>query len=640
MQNKAMYIPPDGGRAAERLVREVREEFSARQAERRLLERGWELDMNFLAGNQYCDINPAGELEEEEPRYFWQYRRVFNHIAPAVDTRCAKLSSMRPALGVRAAGDQESDIRTAKISSNVLKAVCEDNDLDGVIDKATVWSETCGTSFYKIVWDAEGGKCIGEADGKPVYEGAVRVAAVSPFEIYPDDLGAEKVEELGGLIHARALRVQDIERLYGVRVAGRQIPEFSLSPRSLSAHFIGGQGSRAASSLADAEIVIESYKRPTAEYPQGRFTVVAGDRLVHDGPLPYCNGERGGRTFPFTKQCAIELSGSFFGGSIVDRLIPVQRAFNAVKNRKHEFLNRLTMGVLAVEDGSVDTEELAEEGLAPGKVLVYRQGAAAPRLLGPDSLPADFREEEERLLDEFTLVSGVSEISSTSGNGTGITSATGLQLLIDLDDTRLSVTRNSIARAVKGAARQILRLMREFAGPQRLMRMTGEGGGVELFYFSAGDISSDDVVFETEADGARTPGENRSLIYEIYRMGLLSDEDGKVSSDTKRRVLNALGFGGLENARGLEQLHANKAAEENLRLAHKEAEADVYDDHALHIEEHIRYLLSGEFKKCGAGAKERFLRHIAAHEALGKEKAARQAAAQKNKAAKAAEKEE
>ena len=51
MQNKAMYIPPDGGRAAERLVREVREEFSARQAERRLLERGWELDMNFLAGN-------------------------------------------------------------------------------------------------------------------------------------------------------------------------------------------------------------------------------------------------------------------------------------------------------------------------------------------------------------------------------------------------------------------------------------------------------------------------------------------------------------------------------------------------------------------------------------------------------------
>ena len=41
-------------RAAERIVREVKEDFSKRQAERRLIERGWELSMNFLAGNQYC----------------------------------------------------------------------------------------------------------------------------------------------------------------------------------------------------------------------------------------------------------------------------------------------------------------------------------------------------------------------------------------------------------------------------------------------------------------------------------------------------------------------------------------------------------------------------------------------------------
>ena len=621
-----VYINAADGRTAERLVREVKEEFAKRQTERRLLERGWELNMNFLAGNQYCDINPAGELEEEEPRYSWQYRRVFNHIAPAIDTRCAKLSSMRPALSVRAASDQESDLRTAKISSNVLKAVCEECDMDGVIDKATVWSETCGTAFYKIVWDETGGKKIGAADGSPVYEGAVRVAAVSPFEIYPDDLSAETVEELSGLIHARAMRTDEIERLYGVRVPGREIREFSFAPRSSPMHFIGGQGSRAETAVRDAEIVIERYKKPTPAYPAGRFTVVAGDVLVYDGPLPYANGAEGVRTFPFTKQCAVELSGSFFGGSIVDRLIPVQRAFNAVKNRKHEYLNRLTMGVLAVEDGSVDTDELAEEGLAPGKILVYRQGATPPQMIGSDSMPSDFREEEERLLDEFTLVSGVSEISSTSGNGTGITSATGLQLLIDLDDTRLSVTRASIGRAVKGAAKQILRLMREFAGPQRLMRMTGEGGKVELFYFSSGDISSDDVVFETESDGARTPSENRSLIYEIYNMGLLAGEDGKVSADTKRRVLNALGFGGLENARGLGQLHADKAAEENLRLAKEEVSADDYDDHALHIEEHVRYLLSGEFKKCGAGAKERFLKHIALHKAMREKNAAADAA--------------
>ena len=43
----------------ERTVRGLREEFARRQEERRLTERGWELNMNFLTGNQYCGINPV-----------------------------------------------------------------------------------------------------------------------------------------------------------------------------------------------------------------------------------------------------------------------------------------------------------------------------------------------------------------------------------------------------------------------------------------------------------------------------------------------------------------------------------------------------------------------------------------------------
>lgn len=54
-------------RFAERTVREVKEDFLRRQSERRFLEKSWELNMNFLAGNQYCTLNAAGEIEEEEP---------------------------------------------------------------------------------------------------------------------------------------------------------------------------------------------------------------------------------------------------------------------------------------------------------------------------------------------------------------------------------------------------------------------------------------------------------------------------------------------------------------------------------------------------------------------------------------------
>lgn len=584
------------------LVREVTEKFAERQKQRRMLERGWELNMNFLSGNQYVGITPAGELEEEQPRYYWQCREVFNHIAPAIDTRCAKLAQVRPVMSVRAATGEEGDMRTAKISSNVLRSVLEECSFEETMARAAVWSETCGTSFYKVLWDAS-------ARGG---EGGVCIAAVPPFEIYPEDLSCERVEDQPSIIHARAMPVAEISERYGIKAAPEKA-EFPLAPYAAASNFAGGLGRGALPVREDCALVIEYYEKPTRAYPKGRFLAVAGGRLAYEGELPYCNGEAGERGYPFAKQCALEFSGAFFGGSIIDRMIPVQRAFNAVKNRKHEFLNRLTAGVLAVEDGSVDTEELIEEGLPPGKVLVYRQGAPAPKMLAPDSLPSEFQQEEERLLDEFILVSGVSELSSTTQNRTHVTSATGLQLLIELDDTRLAVTTDSIRRAVKKVGRQVLRLMRQFAGKRRLMRMTGEGKKVEMYYFSSADISSDDVVFETENEGAVSPSRRRSLIYEMYDKGLFAGEDGSVPEETRERVLDALGFGGLDSARGLKPLHRNKAAEENLRLAEgEEVRADFYDDDDAHISEHTRFLLSDEFA-AGEETKARIEAHLKEH---------------------------
>ena len=584
------------------LVREVTEKFAERQKQRRMLERGWELNMNFLSGNQYVGITPAGELEEEQPRYYWQCREVFNHIAPAIDTRCAKLAQVRPVMSVRAATGEEGDMRTAKISSNVLRSVLEECSFDETMARAAVWSETCGTSFYKVLWDAS-------ARGG---EGGVCIAAVPPFEIYPEDLSCERVEDQPSIIHARAMPGAEISERYGIKAAPEKA-EFPLAPYAAASNFAGGLGRGALPVREDCALVIEYYEKPTRAYPKGRFLAVAGGRLAYEGELPYCNGEAGERGYPFAKQCALEFSGAFFGGSIIDRMIPVQRAFNAVKNRKHEFLNRLTAGVLAVEDGSVDTEELIEEGLPPGKVLVYRQGAPAPKMLAPDSLPSEFQQEEERLLDEFILVSGVSELSSTTQNRTHVTSATGLQLLIELDDTRLAVTTDSIRRAVKKVGRQVLRLMRQFAGKRRLMRMTGEGKKVEMYYFSSADISSDDVVFETENEGAVSPSRRRSLIYEMYDKGLFAGEDGSVPEETRERVLDALGFGGLDSARGLKPLHRNKAAEENLRLAEgEEVYADFYDDDDAHISEHTRFLLSDEFA-AGEETKARIEAHLKEH---------------------------
>ena len=92
----------------EQLAREVGEDFETRRRQRKSLERQWELNLNFARGEQYCRITDGGEIVFSEPNYDWEQRRVFNHIAPIIDTRLSKLARIRPALAVRAASDGEN----------------------------------------------------------------------------------------------------------------------------------------------------------------------------------------------------------------------------------------------------------------------------------------------------------------------------------------------------------------------------------------------------------------------------------------------------------------------------------------------------------------------------------------------------
>lgn len=589
-------------------------DFYSRQDERRKLEKQWELDLEFLAGNQYCEISPRGEVEEEEKYYYWQNRGAFNHIAPIIDSRVAKLTKMKPIMSVKAAGAEESDVKNAKLATALVNSSYQRLSLGDVISKTTGWSESCGTGFYFIGWNPDAGKLLGEVDGKKVFEGDVVVESVSPFEIYPDSLCYENIESCESIIRARAMKTADVERLYGITVAGEDVKVFGVD-----------KAATGKSIVHDSVLVLEKYERPTADFPDGRLIVACEKTILYMGDLPYVNGVEGRRGFPFVKQNSIDKAGCFFGMSMVERLIPVQKAYNAVKNRKQEFLNRLTMGVVAVEDGSVDTDELAEEGLSPGKIIVYRQGANPPALMGTGTMPTDLNREEDRLLNEFILLSGVSEFSRSTDVAAG-TSGVALQLLIEQEDARLNAVTENVRSAIRETAKQMIRLFKQFATSTRLLRTAGEQGKVELYYFNSSDLGSDDVVFDTESELSYTPAQKKSAVYELIDAGLLTDDTGKLSERTKAKLLEILGFGSIDNTLDIESLHINKADEENLSGFKKPIGVDEYDDHELHIAEHTRFLLSAESEgvRKNPQTKKNALEHLRAHKTMAAENAAEQ----------------
>ena len=289
----------------------------------------------------------------------------------------------------------------------------------------------------------------------------------------------------------------------------------------------------------------------------------------------------------------------------------MQRAYNAVKNRKHEFLNRISMGTIAVEDGSLDTDELAEDGLMPGKVLVYRRGGTPPEMLTLGSVPSEFSEEEDRLVDEFARISGVGEMTRNANSFNSVTSATGLQLLIEQDEVRLNVSYEQIKSAIKERAGQVLCLYRQFSPQLRVMR--GDEGG--MFAFCAQDIC-DDVVLEADSELNLTPARRRAAVYELLSSGLLADDKGNIPQSVKNKLLARLGYSGMSGRADLEELHRARCEEENAALADGYVAAKPYDDHDLHIQLHTAYLLGNQLSAQTEGA---FLRHLAEHKNYLKE---------------------
>lgn len=607
-------------KTVQEIVENVRNDYLARREARRSLEAQWQLNINFYLGNQYSYISANNNISDYDKQYFWQEKEVFNHIAPMVETRISKITRLNPNIDVMPASTDIADLKSAKLSKEIFKSVSNRLDLQSISKFASTWCEICGTAFYKVSWNSEAGMIVANEEKKAIREGDVEVSVCSPFEILPDNLSCESIEEVGSIIHAKAVNVDDIKNIYGVDIQPEEVSSFSLDSGFGS---MGGLGYDAHINkvtnvkLSNHCVVIERYSRPNKNEPNGRLTIIAGNNLLFDGELPYLNGDNGERILPFIKQISVYMPGSFYGVSVIERLVPVQRAYNALRNRKHEYFNRISMGVLTVEDGSVDTDALEQDGLSPGKVLVYRQGGKAPAIMDTPEINADFKAEEERLIDEFKNLAGVSDLMNHSEYYTNM-SGTALQLLIEQDDNRVSTAIDSAKQALKLIAKHILRLYKQFALLPRLTKISGEMGEVEMFYWDKNAIRSDDVVFDTSTAIGESVATRRTLLLELLKSGLLYDKDGTFSQNMRSKCLDLLGFGMWEHSADINALQVNHAQEENIEMIKSMAEVMPIDDHQVHIEEHIAYLLGSEIKNLNNKdeVKQRILQHIEEHKKL------------------------
>jgi len=608
----------------------VEKEFDRRQKERRDYELQWMLNINFVNSNQYCDINlSAKTIYQQTPAYDWQEMEVFNQIAPIYEARLSKLCKNKPIPFVRPASNETRDMSAAKTSKAILRGLDSNLDMSSKRALMTSWSDLTGCAFLKRRWDVSSGNYIGQDENGQVYDGDIEKDVVNSFEIFPDSNFANGIEGCKSIIHARSMLVEDIAEKWGVELKGRKVDVFTLSQSNIG----GGLGyfttnhKFTVTTIDNSEIVKEMMLLPCKRFPQGLNIITAAKQLLYSGPFIYRVGKNGAYGFPLEMQCCILNPGFFWPTSIIERLIPIQRAYNAVKNRKHEILNRKAIGNLAVEDdGNVDTEELEREGLYPGKIHIYQRGTHAPTFLENKDSTTDFSEEEKSLREEFTMISGVSPFSAQSLPPSGVVSGDAMEQLREADDSRISLTRDNINAAAIQGWKIDLRLYRQFVpeSSPRLLRCVGDNNDIDLVEWYASDLTSDDVIIDNEDELMLTPAQQRSIAIEFLQYGLY--DENKVPAKTRREFLKTYKFGNPENIDDEEEMHSNKARRENKLIVKEQLPVfKDYDMHEIHIQDHNRFRLDvayENFEREQPQLAAAFDAHVKQHEQMIMQKAA------------------
>lgn len=607
-QQKAIDVDKDGKTLfKEDIIQNIISELEKRRGEKSALERQWTLNANFLVGNQYCEVNPyRGDIEQLEPVYNWLNRETFNNIAPLIETRIANLKKISYMMKVKPATNELDDYAKAEVSTSVLQYTQKSTDFESKKDTMIYWNELCGNCFWLSWWDKDKGEIYAtetvlESDDDGVerkreqafYQGDLDYGLVTPYEVFPESIFKQGIEGQRSIILEQVKSAADIYDLYGIDTPGSSIETFELTPVTSG----GGLGyentvvSIGHRTAENAEKVITYFERPSKYRPNGLMVILVGsEHLVYYGDLPYGK-------IPLIQTVCHEVAGQFFGKSTIESLIPLQRTYNGCINSIHEFIKRLSLGNLLTEEGSIDIEEYEEHGLEPGAFLVYKQGSKPPVPVQNGALPAEIMSERYNLKSDMEYIAGVSQLMVTGNAPQTNMSGTAISNLMEIDNTRLSLTGDHIRNSIRKLAVLWLEIYKRYAKVRRIVKYVGTNNIGKALVWSSDDINSYDVDYVTENELVMSEDAQKQRFFDAYNMGLFTDGDGRIPERVKMKALEFMKIGSYSDMMSMNTLQIQAAQRENVFFENGVIpKVSEFDEHEIHIEEHLRYILQMDFQ--------------------------------------------
>lgn len=382
--------------------------------------------------------------------------------------------------------------------------------------------------------------------GRPVIE------AVSPFELFPENSGVDVSPEtcrVWGQATPRSLDwLEDRfpEACYDI-MPDDPTELMRLHPMLGEWSVLGYYSNSMDSNIYEDHVMVyELHADKSYRFPLGHSTIIAGDKVLFDGPLYEARDHPDGTQalVPRVKYAAARWKlrqKDFWGQSLVEDLLSPQNCINGLMSQIVEARQRMASPNLLASQAMGLTGPEWMEDYGAGKIMFYQTDPLAPNakpeVFGGITMPIEVYKEFEVLVGAIKEFAGPPdvEIGEAPRN---VTTTSGLQLLTEQSDKRRAPRERSLVEAFQVIWKHVLELEWTLRETPDTYEMQSPEGGFERKEFDSLTIAGQtNVVIEKQAFI------DRSLIQkEAAREAQLDQLYDVTSQAARKRLLELRGL--------------------------------------------------------------------------------------------------
>ena len=526
--------------------------------------------------------------------HWFKDKVVLNVLQPIARTAASIITSNNPSWIVEPMGDSASKYQAARGVTKLLEYFYRSNNVAAMLDDVTLRAVLTGYAGFFVDWDSQ----IGRGEFSDTAEGREGWFVVEPVDIFNlhFEPGVGGLDNAHWCIKESTMNVEAARLYFNDETIGFEREDENKT----------GTVKRQLKVVSDAESagdvsddsgrirVLHFWQKPGFAHPKGLEVIVAGDTVVS------VRDELMMGEFPVYMMRFITEPHRDYGSGLGPTLLQMQRdlsmTWNGYRARRDQEIRPPWMVPAGSTTRGINTY--------PGAINEINPRAAAPVPLKFDPMSQVVGGFSDKTLAMMEYIAGINDVSrgeTPTSNATGRLTA----FLAELDNRKLGPTVRSMSEMLAKLGKRMVRLWQRFGAESVTVTVLGNGHAAEISEIRRDDILWNDIDVDVASLMPKQQPLRQETILNLIQMGLI----------TKEQALDALEFGGFDEAMGIQSSEALNARAQNEELADISIiEDDVpvmeQEEHDTHIREHGKYLI---MEHPGKLIRQRFERHIRKH---------------------------